>query len=70
MMGHATNRYMYNETCPEYWTVPEIATRLRVSKPTVYRWIEDGKLKANKPSDRTVRISNEDFEAFITASAL
>lgn len=70
MTVHATNRYMNNETCPEYWTVPEIATRLKVSKPTVYRWIDDGLLKANRPSHRTVRISNDDFEAFLAASAL
>jgi excisionase family DNA binding protein len=61
---------MNDETCPEYWTVPEIATRLKVSKPTVYRWIVDGKLKANKPGDRTVRVSNGDLEAFLAASAL
>lgn len=61
---------MNNETARTYWTVPEIAERLRVSRPTVYRWIEDGTLKANKPSARTVRISNDDLEAFLAASAL
>lgn len=41
-------------------TVKEVAEAFRVSKRTIFRWINDGKIEAVKMG-RTVRISNEEY---------
>jgi excisionase family DNA binding protein len=47
-----------------YHTPQEIADRLKVSRKTVYRWIEGGKIRAIK-FEREYRISGSDLEAFL-----
>ncbi|TMJ93239.1 MAG: helix-turn-helix domain-containing protein [Actinobacteria bacterium] len=46
--------------------VEEVAERLRVKAPTVYRWIADGRLPAVRFS-RIVRVRDTDLEAFLAA---
>ncbi|MBU0660932.1 helix-turn-helix domain-containing protein [Patescibacteria group bacterium] len=48
----------------DFYLVEEIASKLRISKMTVYRYIEAGKLKANKLG-KEFRISTEDFADFL-----
>ena len=48
----------------EYLTPAEIAERLKVTRRTVYKWIDEGKLQAYKVGVN-VRIKREDLEAFI-----
>ena len=40
----------------KYFTSPQVAQRLEVSLPTVYRLIESGELKAKKFGKRCIRI--------------
>lgn len=47
-----------------YYKVEEIAEMLKVNKFTVYRWIREKKLKADK-IESFVRISQEYLEEFI-----
>jgi excisionase family DNA binding protein len=52
-----------------YYTLPEVAERLNVSRRTVYRWIQAGELSAHKlgPDRPGVewRIGEEDLERFL-----
>ncbi len=50
----------------EYYTVPEAATLLRVSRSTIWRWIEAGRLRAYRVGPRNVRIKREDLEDAVT----
>jgi excisionase family DNA binding protein len=45
-------------------TVEEVANRLKVTPRTVYRWIDEGKLKSLKIQG-VVRITEEEYEKFI-----
>ena len=45
-------------------TVEEVAERLKVTPRTVYRWIDDGKLKALKIQG-IVRITEDEYSQFI-----
>ncbi len=45
---------------PEYYTVEEVAELLRVSQPTIRRWIRAGTLRAERVGGRTIRIRRED----------
>lgn len=45
-------------------TLEEVAERMRVSVPTVRRWIKAGKLPATKPSG-VYRVRERDFEKFV-----
>jgi len=47
------------------FTVDEVAEKLRLGPRTVYRLIEDGKLKAIKISRKAYRISEKDLIQFI-----
>ncbi len=49
---------------PEFYTVKEVADRLRVSLRSVYRLIERGELKALRIGD-TYRVSAESLNTFI-----
>ena len=52
----------------EYWSVDEVAERLKVSGRTVRRWIEDGELVAIKLApgmQGRVRIAESDLKAFL-----
>ena len=48
----------------EYLTPAEIAEKLKVTRRTVYKWIDEGKLRAYKIGVN-VRIKREDLDAFI-----
>lgn len=47
-----------------FYTVQEIATRLKVSEVTVYRWIKSGELKAAKIQG-IVRVTAAAYSEFI-----
>ncbi len=47
-----------------YFTVEEVAERLKVSHMTVYRWIKAGKLDAYKIGGE-FRITERDIERFL-----
>lgn len=51
-------------TLPETYTVEEAAAFLKVDRRTVYRYIETGKLKANKGDGRYWLILEDDLLAF------
>ena len=44
-----------------YVTVAEAAKRLRVSHPTIWRWIKAGKLPAYRVGPKTIRIKEADL---------
>jgi excisionase family DNA binding protein len=48
-------------------TTSEVADRLSVSERTVFRWLEQGHLKAFR-AGRVLRISEASLEVFLTAS--
>jgi excisionase family DNA binding protein len=44
-----------------YYTLPEVAKRLRVSRRTIYRWVQSGELSAHKLGpDRPVSSGGSD----------
>jgi excisionase family DNA binding protein len=47
------------------YTVQETADYLGVSKKTVYKWIAEGSLKAQKIGKRMIRIDELDLYSFI-----
>jgi excisionase family DNA binding protein len=51
----------------KFWTVAEVAERMRVSKMSVYRLIHGGQLEAVQ-FGRSFRISDEALEAFMKRS--
>ena len=48
----------------DYFTVKEVAERLKVTRQAVYDWISEGRLRAVKVGNRT-RIARSAIEAFI-----
>jgi len=46
----------------EYYTVMEVANKYRVSKQAVFKWISEGKLKADKIAGTTIRIPAAEVE--------
>jgi len=50
----------------QYYTIEELAKMLKVAYLTVYRWIQDGKLKAYK-AGKQYRVKKEDLNRFITS---
>jgi len=48
----------------QFYLVEEVAKKLRVSKMTIYRYIDAGKLNAHKIG-KEYRISKEDFDDFL-----
>lgn len=48
-----------------YLTVAEAAERLRVSRPTVWRWIDSGRLPAFRVGARSIRIREEDIDRVV-----
>lgn len=55
-----------NMTTEQYYTIEEVAEMLKVVYLTVYRWIQDGKLKAYK-AGKQYRINKTDLDRFITS---
>src|SRR5437763_517778 len=51
---------------PDYYTVAEAAQLLRVSKPTVWRWIASGRLAAVHVGPRVVRIERSSIDRLVT----
>ena len=51
---------------PEYLTTGTIARYCGVSKVTVLRWIEKGRLPAFRLPDKHYRIHRQDFAKFLT----
>ena len=49
----------------ELLTVDEVATRLKVSKTTIWRWLNDGKIKGAKINNDNWRIKESDLQLFI-----
>ncbi len=49
-----------------YYTLQEVAERLRVSYRTVYRWVRSGKLPAYQLGQEW-RITDEDLKRFLEA---
>jgi len=50
----------------KYYTIEEVAEMLKVVYLTVYRWIQDGKLKAYKVG-KQYRINKPDLDSVITS---
>jgi excisionase family DNA binding protein len=50
---------------PEYLTLEQLAQRLQVSHPTVWRWIEVGLLPAHRLGPKTIRIPSDAPSALI-----
>ena len=55
-----------NMTEEKYYTIEEVAEMLKVVYLTVYRWIQNGKLKAYK-AGKQYRINKTDLDRFITS---
>lgn len=49
-------------------TVPEVATELRVSRMSVYRWIHAGVLPAARVGASSIRVTRADLDAYIAAA--
>ena len=54
----------------EYYTVFEAAEVLDVSRTTIWRWIEEGRLAAYRVGARTIRIRKRDLEALMQPARL
>ncbi|VXC30581.1 DNA binding domain-containing protein, excisionase family [Nocardioides sp. AX2bis] len=54
-------------TEPEFMTVAEVATRMRVSKMTVYRLLHGGDLPAVRVG-RSFRVREEDVDEYLRKS--
>ena len=55
---------------PELLTADEVAAVLRVSRPTIGKWVNEGKLRAIKfgatSSKGTIRFRRDDIEALLS----
>jgi excisionase family DNA binding protein len=61
----ATIGNVENLTEPQHIAVQVIAGYCMVSRSTVHRWLEDGKLKSLKLPSRQYRVSVEEFKDFL-----
>lgn len=52
------------DTPDDLLTVREVAAKLRVDEATVYRLIQQKKLRASRPTPRTTRVSVADLDSF------
>ena len=52
----------------EYYTVREAADLLRVSVPTVWRWVRSGQLAAYRVGKRSIRIRKGDLGGMVAPS--
>lgn len=51
-----------------FYTLEEIAEKLKVSYMTVYRWVKDGKLKAVK-AGKQYRVRSSELDKFLELSS-
>ena len=51
---------------PKLYTVAEVMKILGVSKPTIYRMFDNGRLKKIKVNENTTRISSTDLEKLLS----
>ena len=49
----------------EFYTVSEAARMLDVSRTTIWRWIDEGKLPAYRVGGRTIRIRRQDVDEML-----
>jgi excisionase family DNA binding protein len=49
----------------EFFTLQEVADRLKVSYRSVYRWVHAGRLPAYRVGEREWRIRDVDLEQFL-----
>ncbi len=49
----------------EFYTVEEVAAKLKVTTATVYRWVKSGELKAQKISPKMIRISHAALREYL-----
>ncbi len=49
----------------EFYTLQEVADRLKVSYRSVYRWVHAGRLPAYRVGEREWRVRNADLERFL-----
>lgn len=56
---------MANVTEREYYTVSEAAEVLGVSRTTIWRWIESGRLPAYRVGGKTIRIRRADLPSLL-----
>lgn len=49
----------------EILTIEDVAKRLKVSKRTVYRWVDDGDLKVARIGRKTYRVFYSDLKKFV-----
>jgi len=49
----------------EYYTVDEVARKLKTTPRAVRAWIKAKKLKAARPGGRVLRIKKTDFEIYV-----
>lgn len=57
------------ELTDEYYTIQEVADKLKVAYLTVYRWVQSGKLKAVK-AGKQHRIKKLDLESFMNTGKI
>lgn len=51
---------------PAWMSLSEVAEHTSTSLSTVRRWIADGELKAHRLGKRTIRVSAESLDSFIS----
>lgn len=49
----------------EYLTVPQVFNKYAISKPTLYRWIRQGRIKSHNPGKRMTLIDVTDIESLL-----
>ena len=52
----------------EYYTLKEVSEILSIKVKTLYKWVNEGKLKSVKIGGKLVRVKKEDLEEFINQS--
>jgi excisionase family DNA binding protein len=60
-LGEVRHRHRRDDV--NFFKIPEVAERLRVSTRTVRRWIDDGRLIAHRIAG--IRIAENDLRAFL-----
>ncbi|MGA2929364.1 MAG: helix-turn-helix domain-containing protein [Solirubrobacteraceae bacterium] len=51
----------------EFLSIPQVAKRLQLSRATIYRWIDEGRLPALKLG-KNIRLRADDVEQLLAAS--